>query len=135
MGFSCFGYLSADSFIAKFDVVKALMISYFISAILLIAIITFGPDTNIMLYAFLFFVLKTSICMGYSAIFVAHIDLFDPRMLATSMGISGVFARSALMLVPIYAELENRQYPLLILLTFNILAVVACFFMKKNTPK
>ncbi len=108
MGLSCFGYLSANSIISKFDVIKALTISYLTASILIIAIIMIGSDTHIVLYAFLFFILKSSICMGYSAIFVAHIDLFDPRMLATSMGICGIFARSAAMLIHIYAELENR---------------------------
>ena len=107
MGLSCFGYLSADWIIAKFDVIKALGIAYAAVAILITLIIIVGSETHIILYALLFFLLKSFVCMGYSALFVAHVYLFDARILATSLGVCGIFARSAAMVIPLYAEHPN----------------------------
>lgn len=130
MGFSCIGFLIADPVIRKLGVMKAMKLSYFMISVLIAIVIGAGSDANILVYAVLFFVLKMCICMGYSTIFNGHFLLFDPRIIATSYGICGIFTSSTATLIPIYAELDNRQIPLFIILILNVIATLSCFFIK-----
>ncbi len=99
-------------------------LSYLSVTGLIMLVIIAGSEAHIILYIILFFMLKTSICMGYSTIFNAHLVLFDPRILATSYGICSIFACFSSMIIPIYAELENRQLPLVIILILNLIATI-----------
>lgn len=130
MGFACIGFLIMNYIIRRIGVMKAMKLSYFMVSVLITMVIATGSEANIMVYALLFFLLKMCVCMGYLTIFNAHLVLFDPRILATSYGICGIFTSSTAMLIPIYAELNNRQIPLIIILTLNVIATIACFFMR-----
>ncbi|CDW89023.1 solute carrier family 22 member 4 [Stylonychia lemnae] len=132
MGMSCFGYLFSDVIIQRFDVIKCLKLSYGITSSVLVIIVFINPALiNVYVYSFMFFILKSFVCMSYSAIFVAHVQIFDSRILATTFGICGIFSRLFALFIPMIAELENKQMPLIIVMGMNILAFGATLFLKR----
>eukprot|EP00347_Sterkiella_histriomuscorum_P001121 403373245 len=135
MGFSCFGYMACDLINRKVNTFKILSFSYiFCASLLLIILLMEQQTTSILLYAFLFFILKFVVCIAYSAVFVAHTELFDSRILATSYGLCGVFSKLVNMTIPIIAESSDKNLPLKIILAVNVLAFVSSNFLKKSAP-
>ncbi|CDW78072.1 solute carrier family 22 member 4 [Stylonychia lemnae] len=132
MGFSCFGYLYSDIVVQRLGFAKCLSISYAIASILMGLIIFIDPNQiSVYIYALMFFMLKSFVCMSYSGIFVSHVYLFDSRILATSYGICGLFSRIAMLFIPMIVEIPNKKIPLVILLIMNMSAFGASFLLKK----
>eukprot|EP00347_Sterkiella_histriomuscorum_P019668 403340743 len=133
MGFSFIGYILSDIALKYYHVIKCLMISYFLTALMLFIILFMDPTTvPQMMYAFIFFTMKTFVCMSYSNIYVAHVVLFDAQILTRSLGFCGTLARIFGIFIPIIVEIENKQIPLMIVLVMNILAFVGSIFLKEN---
>ncbi|CDW73257.1 UNKNOWN [Stylonychia lemnae] len=132
MGFSCFGYLYSDIVVQRLGFLRCLSISYGVASILIILIIFIDPNSiSVYIYALIFFMLKSFVCMSFSGIYVSHIYLFDSRILATSYGICGVFSRIAMLFIPIVVEIPNKSIPLIILMIMNMAAFGASFLLKK----
>eukprot|EP00347_Sterkiella_histriomuscorum_P005881 403354919 len=134
MGFSCLGYLFSDLIIKKFNVIYCLIFSYLITTIFLFLIVFLDPKTvPQLLYAFMFFMMKSFVCMSYSTIYVAHVEFFDAKILSTSFGLCGTVARVAGLFLPVIVEIENKQVPLIFVMLMNLVALICSFFLKKKT--
>ncbi|CDW88839.1 organic cation [Stylonychia lemnae] len=133
MGFSCLGYIASDYLTFKFGVLKNMIYSYGVCAILLSLILILDQFTiSVVLYAFLFFILKFVVCIAYSAIFVSHVELFDSNILSTSYGICGFLSKIVNIFIPILVEAKNKNTPIVAILIINILACVASKFLNKK---
>ena len=132
MGFSCFGYMACDLLLKRSKVLTIMSASYLFSFIILgVILLCDNENTSHIIFALLFFVLKFLICMGYSCVFLAHIDLFPPQILSTSYGICGILYKCINMYVPILAETDNKIIPLLAILILNLLAFISAVALRK----
>ncbi|CDW74214.1 solute carrier family 22 member 4 [Stylonychia lemnae] len=132
MGFSCFGYLFSDLILQRVGFLRLINISYTTTSAILIIIVFVDPTSiNIYIYALIFLIFKSFVCMNYSAIFLAHIYLFDSRILATSFGICSFFSRICLLFVPMIVEIPNTQIPLIYLMVINFIAFGCSFLLKR----
>ena len=69
--------------------------------------------------------------MSYSAIYVAHVELFPAQIVTMSLGFCGTFARIFGIFIPFIAELENKSSPLIIVMFMNLSGFLVSFLLKK----
>lgn len=84
------------------------------------------------MYSFIFLLFKCGVTLVFLSLLVIHTDMFQIQFLATSYGICNVISRIITLGAPIVAEFENRTSPMIIMLLFNIAALVATWFLKPN---
>ena len=133
MGFSCFGYMLCDPLNKRFSILGIMSSGYLLSGFLLVLIMFCDSDTtSVAVFALLFFFLKFTVCVVYSGVFVAHVELFDPRILSTSYGLCGIFAKSVNIFIPILAEAESKTIPLLVICSLNFMAFLSALLLRRN---
>ena len=70
-----FGYLASDPVAAVTNNKVSLLISFIISVIAVL-VMTFVHGLNEYIFAFVFLMLKSALCMSFSALYAIHYDLF-----------------------------------------------------------
>ena len=135
-GFSCFGFLIAPLLAKKFNNKQILILGYIVSLIFLIVMLIVEYSTiNAVAYSFIFLLFKCGVSLSFLSVFVIHYDLFETQFIATSYGITNIVSRLITMGAPITAELKDSKIPIFIMLAFNIIALLASYFLKLNLNK
>ena len=125
LGFSCLGFLFSDLLINRIGVQFTFMICYLMTSVFLIAIYFINPETSpILLYAFLFFMMKSFVCASFATIYIVHVEIFEPRILSTTYGIAGTSSRISGLFIPSLAEVDNKTVPIVVILILNSVAFV-----------
>lgn len=70
--------------------------------------------------------------MVFISLFVIHLELFPSKFLNSSYGICNVVSRIVTLGAPIAAEIPNRLVPIGLMIAFNIVALVAAYFLRLN---
>lgn len=130
-GLSAFSYLAAPFMARKYDNKKIMLIGYVVSLVFLVIMIIFQSITiNEILYSFIFFLFKCGVTLVWLSLFVIHMDMFEIQFIASSYGICNLVSRLVTLAAPIVAEMDERIWPLLIMLILNVMALVATWFLR-----
>ena len=134
-GLSAFSYLAAPFMARRYDNKRIMLIGYVVSLVFLVIMIVFqSVAINEVLYSFIFFLFKCGVTLVWLSLLVIHMDMFDTQFIASSYGICNIISRLLTLGAPIVAEMEERIWPLLIMLILNVMALVATWFLKPQKP-
>ena len=96
-------------------------------------LIVFGMGTSyVALYALVIFCCRAGATLGFGFAYCIHIDLFPPSFVVSSIGLCNFVCRGITILAPILCEVENKLIPLMTMLAFNFVAVLATTLLRKD---
>ncbi|CDW73543.1 organic cation [Stylonychia lemnae] len=126
---SMFGYLIAQP-VAAISNNKISLLASFIASLGAVFIMTCVHNLNQYVFAFIFLLFKTALCMSLSAMYSIHLDLFPTQLLTSSYGICNFVCRLCSLLAPQLAELHNRLIPMYAMIAQCIAAIITTVFIK-----